>query len=82
MANAAHLIELPEDLRAFAEEQVRAGKAKSVDEVVRDAVEQKRLAALRAELDAGVAELDAGQGVDTTPSELLAEASREAGLDE
>jgi putative addiction module CopG family antidote len=80
MANPAHMIELPEDLRAFAEEQVRAGKAGSVDEVVRDALEQKKLEALRAELDAGIAELDAGRGVETTPDDLLAEASREAGL--
>ena len=82
MANPAHMIELPEDLRAFAEEQVRAGKAQSVDEVVRDAVKQRQLEALRAELDAGIAELEAGQRVETSTDELMAEASREAGLDD
>jgi Arc/MetJ-type ribon-helix-helix transcriptional regulator len=82
MANPAHLIELPEDLRAFAEEQVRTGKAKSVEEVVLDAVERRKLEALRDALDVGIAELDAGRGVETTPDDLLAEASREAGLDD
>ena len=82
MANLAHMIELPEDLQAFAEEQVRAGKAKSVEEVVVDAVERRKLEALRAELDVGIAELDAGRGVGTTPDDLLAEASREAGLED
>jgi Arc/MetJ-type ribon-helix-helix transcriptional regulator len=47
MPNAAATIEIPEDLRAFAEERVRTGKAATVEEVVRDALEEKRLASLR-----------------------------------
>jgi Arc/MetJ-type ribon-helix-helix transcriptional regulator len=81
MSNAARTIELPDDLHAFAEERVRAGQAASVDDVVRDALEQKKLAVLREALDAGIAELDDGQGVETTPDELLAEISDELGLE-
>jgi hypothetical protein len=33
-------------------------------------------------LDVGIAELDAGLGVETTPDELMAEISAELGLDE
>lgn len=71
MANPAHMIELPEDLRAFAEQQVRAGKAKSVEEVVLHAVEQKKLEALRDALDLGIAQADAGMVVVGTPSEIM-----------
>ena len=45
MPNTATSIELPDDLKAFAEERVRAGKAATVEEVVPDALEVKRLAA-------------------------------------
>jgi Arc/MetJ-type ribon-helix-helix transcriptional regulator len=82
MPNAAKIIELPEDLQAFAEERVRAGESASVNDVVRDAMEQKKLAVLREALDLGIAELDAGLGVQTTPDELMAEISAELGLDE
>jgi Arc/MetJ-type ribon-helix-helix transcriptional regulator len=82
LPNTAKMIELPPDLRAFAEERVRAGKSESVDDVVRDALEQKKLAVLREALDVGIAELDAGLGVETTPDELVAEVSAELGLDE
>lgn len=81
MTNPARTIELPEDLRAFAEERVRAGEYSSVADVVRDALEQKKLAALRGALDAGIAELDAGLGVESTPDELMAEVSAEVGLE-
>ena len=37
---------------------------------------------LQAALDIGLAELDAGLGVETTPVDLLAEISAELGLDE
>ena len=82
MTNTAKMIELPPDLQAFAEERVRAGKSGSVDDVVRDALEQKKLSVLREALDVGIAELDAGLGVETTPDELMAEVSAELGLDE
>ena len=81
MSNPAKTIELPEDLQAFAEERVRAGEYASVADVVRDALEQKKAAALRAALDVGIAELDAGLGVETTPDELMDEVSAEVGLD-
>lgn len=71
MPNAAIAIELPEDLRAFAEERVRAGKAASVEEVVRDALEEKRLASLREALDIGLTQAEAGQVVRGTPAELM-----------
>jgi putative addiction module CopG family antidote len=81
MANPARTIELPEDLQAFAEERVRAGEYVSVADVIRDAVEEMKLAALRAALDTGIAELDASLGVETTPDELMAEISAELGLE-
>ena len=81
MANPAHLIELPEDLRAFAEEQVRAGKAKSVEEVVLDAVEQKRLTELREALDVGIAQADAGQVVEGTPADIMERIRQRHGIE-
>jgi hypothetical protein len=40
-----------------------------------------KLAALRAAIDAGVAELDAGHGTETTPEELMAEVWAELGVE-
>jgi Arc/MetJ-type ribon-helix-helix transcriptional regulator len=57
-------IDLPDDLRAFAEECVRTGKNTSIADVVREALEAKKLAALR----------DAGFGVEQSDDELMAEA--------
>ena len=74
-------IHLPDDLEAFAEERVRAGKNVSVEEVVREAMEEKKQAVLRAALDDGIVELDAGLGVETTPDELLDEISADLDLD-
>lgn len=81
VSNPARTVELPEDLQAYAEECVRSGQHSSIDDVVRDALEQKKLAALRRALDEGIVELDAGLGVETTPDDLLAEISAEIGLD-
>src|SRR4051812_23711145 len=64
MSNTARPIQLPEDLQAFAEERVRAGESASVDEVVRGALQEKKLAVLQRALDEGIAELDAGLGVE------------------
>ena len=72
---------LPGDLQAFAEERVRAGQSSSVDDVVRGAMEEKKLAVLQHALDEGIAELDAGLGVETTPDDLMAEISDELDLD-
>jgi Arc/MetJ-type ribon-helix-helix transcriptional regulator len=80
MSNAAKTIELPEDLQAFAEERVRAGKSASVADVVRDALEEKKRSLLREALDAGIAELDAGCGVESSPDELMAEICTDVGL--
>ena len=80
MSNPAKTIELPEDLQEFAEERVRTGKSASVADVMRDALEEKKRAVLREALDAGIAELDAGHGVDTSPDELMAEVYADAGL--
>lgn len=82
MSNAArNVIELPDDLQAFAEEQVRAGKSSSVADVVREALEDKKLAVLREALDIGVAELDAGKGVERSPEELMDEVFADVGLE-
>lgn len=80
MSNTAKTIELPEDLQEFAEERVRTGKSASVADVVRDALEEKKRAVLREALDAGIAELDAGHGVETSPDELMAEVYADVGL--
>jgi putative addiction module CopG family antidote len=71
MSTAAKLIELPEDLQAFAEERVRSGKAASVEDVVRDALEEKKLAALREALDVGLEQAEAGRVVRGTPAEIM-----------
>jgi putative addiction module CopG family antidote len=70
VSNAAKSIELPEDLQAFAEERVRAGQYASVVDVVRDALERQKLAILRDALDAGIADLEAGDFVEGTLEEL------------
>ena len=81
MSNAARKkIQLPEDLQAFAEERVRAGQSASVDDVVRGALDEKRRAVMREAVDAAIAELDAGHGVETSPEELMAEVYAEVGL--
>ena len=80
MSNAAKKIELPEDLQAFAEERVRAGQSASVEDVVKEALEEKKQAALREALEAGIAELDAGLGVRQSPKELMAEIHAELGM--
>jgi Arc/MetJ-type ribon-helix-helix transcriptional regulator len=80
MSNIARTIELPEDLQAFAEERVRSGQSASVADVVRDALEEKMRAVLREAVDVGIASLDAGQGVETSPDELMAEVYADVGL--
>ena len=80
MSNTAKTVELPEDLQAFAEERVRSGKSACVADVVRDALEEKKRAVLREALEAGIAELDAGHGIETSPDELMAEVFADVGL--
>jgi Arc/MetJ-type ribon-helix-helix transcriptional regulator len=71
MPNSAKTVELAEDLQAFAEERVRAGQSASVGDVVREAVEEKKLAVLREALDVGLAQADAGQVIPGTPAEHM-----------
>ena len=80
MFNAAKTIQLPDDLQAFAEERVRSGHGASVEDVVREALEEKKRAVLREALQEGIAELDAGKGVETSPDELMNEVDAELGL--
>jgi putative addiction module CopG family antidote len=80
MLNTARSIELPEDLQAFAEERVRSGKADSVEAVVRDALEEKRLATLREALDVGLAQAEAGRVIPGTPAELMARVHQRHGV--
>jgi len=42
--------------------------------------EAAKLAVLRAAIDAGIAELEAGLGVETTPDDLIAEVFDEVGV--
>ncbi len=81
MSNAVRTpIELPGDLQAFAEERVRSGMSASVADVVRNAVDEKKLAVLREAVDAGITELDAGEGVETSTEDLMADVLAEVGL--
>lgn len=68
-------VKLPDDLREFVAEQVRSGRYASETDVLRDAVaalrqRQERMDALRVALEAGVAQLDGGDYMEGTPSEL------------
>ena len=74
-------IELPDDLREFAEERVKSGRYRSVVEVVRDAFDvlrdrEERIAALREALDVGIAPLAAGDSI-AGPANALADRLRE-----
>jgi Arc/MetJ-type ribon-helix-helix transcriptional regulator len=71
LLHAAKSIEIPEDFLVYAEERVRSGQAASVEDVVREALNEKKLADLRAELDAGVTELDAGNSVRGSAKDLI-----------
>lgn len=80
MSSVAKAVQLPEDLQAFAEERVRAGKNASVAEVVCDALEAQKRASLREAINEAAAELDAGLGVESSVEEVMAEARALAGL--
>ncbi len=67
-------------VQAFAEERVRSGHSPSVAEVVREAMDEKRREVLRTAIHAGMAEIEAGLGVECTPDELMAEVPAEVGL--
>ena len=71
MSRPVRKIDLPADFEAFAEERVRSGKAASVEEVVREALAEKKLTALREALDVGIAQFDAGKVAKGTPGEII-----------
>ena len=78
-------LELPPDLVAFAEHQVEEGSYDSVADVVRDAFgflqgQADKVEKLRAALDEGIAELDAGKGELVEPGEFTADIRSELGL--
>ena len=63
-------VTLPADLQAFVDEQVATGRDPNPDAVLAEAVrtlqrkrDEEKLAALRADIQVGLDELDAGQGV-------------------
>lgn len=63
------MIALPEDLAEFVDEEVASGKFRSQDEVVAEGLRllrnrERRLDALRADLQCGIDQLDAGQGIE------------------
>lgn len=66
-------IRLSENLQAFAEECVRTGVNGSISEVVCEALEEKKHAAVLRALDAADAELEAGLGKKSTVEEFMAE---------
>ncbi len=67
----SQLVAIPDDFQTFAEEQVRAGLAATVDEVVQQAFAEKRLAALRDALDVGLNEAAEGRYANGTPQEIM-----------
>ena len=79
-------IDLPEDVVRSAQAQVASGRFSSVAEVLRagiDAVaecqqaEQDWLSYARAEAEEGFAALDRGEGILTTPGQLVSRLDRE-----
>ena len=84
-SNPNNTLELPPDLVAFAQHQVEAGRYKSVADGVRDAFgflqgRDEKVEKLRAALDEGIAELDAGKGEVVEPGEFTADIRKELGL--
>lgn len=66
-------ITLPDDLDTFLQSEVAAGRYRSVDEAVRDAIERLRrhrtVDQLRKKIDAGLASIDRGDCVDIDSEE-------------
>lgn len=63
------MISLPEDLAEFVDDEVASGKFRSQDEVVAEGLRllqnrERRLDALRVDLQCGIDQLDAGQGIE------------------
>ena len=71
MASAARRIPVRKDLIEFAEELVRTGKNASVQQVVREALEEKRRAAFDAAIAEGEADIAAGRYIEGTPKEIV-----------
>jgi putative addiction module CopG family antidote len=80
--------DLPPHLAPFAEAQVAAGRFTSIEDVVeaglealRERTESERLAGLRREAKDAFSALDRGEGIETTPDELVDGIERELDLD-
>ena len=63
------MISLPDELAQFVDREVASGKFRSQEEVVAEGLRllqnrERRLDALRADLQLGIDQLDAGQGVE------------------
>ncbi len=80
MLDTALTVEVPADLKAFAEERVRAGHAASVDEVVRDALEATRRAAFDEAIDEGLRDVAEGRVFKGTPEEIMKRVLERAGV--
>lgn len=78
-------LELPEDLAEFAQRQIDSGHYGDVIDVVRDAFgllreRADKVAALRTELDVGLAQLDAGHARRATAREMMNAIRSDIGL--
>ena len=80
MSKPTKTIRLTEDFQAFAEELVRSGKNATIEEVARDAFQEKKLRELRDALNVGIAQLDAGLGRECSPKEFMDEVCAELGI--
>jgi Arc/MetJ-type ribon-helix-helix transcriptional regulator len=79
--------DMPPHLARFAEAQVAAGRFATVEDVVeagfealRERAESEQLAGLRRDAADAFAAFDRGEGIETTPDELMDGIDRELGL--
>ena len=79
--------DLPPHLARFAEAQVAAGRFATVEDVVeaglealRQRAEGEQFADLRRDAEEGFAAFDRGEGIESTPDELMDRINRELGL--
>ncbi len=82
MPKSSNIIRLPKDLQEFAEECVRMGQYESVENVVFEALKEKRHTILLKELDAADAELEVNLDIKCTPKELMRSIYTELGLNQ
>ena len=66
---------LPPELQHFVEQELTTGKYQSADDVIREGLEllrQRKLHELRRDVDAGLHQLDRGEGIQIGSEESLA----------